>query len=86
MSTAFEITVEDVENVFEQAGKPISSAQAEKIFDEVIAPEDGRIEKAALWGNDMETQTSYAYQEIKTILIEAKLLPKPNAKKVCQRG
>jgi hypothetical protein len=46
----------------------------EKLLHDVIAPEDGRIEKAALYGNEMEEQTEYAYQEIAKILREAGVL------------
>jgi hypothetical protein len=54
MSTAFEITSEDVRNVMELNGHSVDEAAAEKIFQDVIAPEDGRIEKAALYGNEIE--------------------------------
>lgn len=57
MSTAFEITSEDVRSVMEINGRPVDEATAEKLLHDVIAPEDGRIEKAALYGNEMEEQT-----------------------------
>jgi len=74
MSTAFEITSEDVRNVMEANGRPVNESTAEKLFKDMIAPEDGRIEKAALHGNEMEEQTEYAYQEIAQILREAGVL------------
>ena len=52
MSTAFEITSEDVRSVMEINGRPVDEATAEKLLHDVIAPEDGRIEKAALYGNE----------------------------------
>jgi hypothetical protein len=74
MSTAFEITSEDVRSVMEINGRPVDEATAEKLLHDVIAPEDGRIEKAALYGNEMEEQTEYAYQELAKILREAGVL------------
>jgi len=74
MSAAFEITSEDVRSVMEINGRPVDEATAEKLLHDVIAPEDGRIEKAALYGNEMEEQTEYAYQEIAKILREAGVL------------
>ena len=74
MSTAFEITSEDVRNVMEANGRPVNESTAEKLFKDTITPEDGRIEKAALYGNEMEEQTEYAYQEIAQILREAGVL------------
>ena len=71
MSAAFEITSDDVRNVMEANGHPVNESIAEKLFKDVITPEDGRIEKAALYGNEMEGQTEYAYQEIAQILREA---------------
>jgi len=79
MSTAFEITSEDVRNVMKLNGYSVDEAAAEKIFQDVIAPEDGRIEKAALYGNEMEEQTKYAYQEIAKILREAGVLTSAEA-------
>ena len=43
MSTAFEITSEDVRSVMEINGRPVDEATAEKLLHDVIAPEEGRL-------------------------------------------
>ena len=40
------------------------------VFDELDETELNRVEKAALYGNDIDTQRDYAHQEIVKILIE----------------
>lgn len=60
MSLAFEITEEDIENVF--CNNCIHTTRDLK---EILKLLDLKaVEKAALYGNDLETQTNYAYDEI----------------------
>jgi hypothetical protein len=54
---AFEVTPEDVQQVMN-----CSEEEAEKLFDRLDLY---AVEKAALYGNDIEEQTQYAYTEIK---------------------
>lgn len=61
MSMAFEITQEDVENVLQQHGVAFTEQEAQELFDEL---DHGSVEQAALYGNDMDEQTNYAYVEI----------------------
>lgn len=59
LATAWETTVEDVENVLKNMGADVSRAAQyhdDLDFDAIV--------KAALHGNAMEEQTDYAYQEI----------------------
>jgi hypothetical protein len=68
MSNAWETTDEDVLNVLNSMGKKDSSAE------DVLSNLDHyKIERAALKGNDLETQTEYAYEEIKRQLTEGDL-------------
>ena len=61
MSSAWETTVEDVQNVLKKMGKTCTEEQADQIHSSLDHQE---IERSALQGNDMETQTEYAYEEI----------------------
>jgi len=61
MSNAWENTSDDVLNVIHKMGKKATSYQVETIFDSL---DHFKIEEAALRGNDMDTQTEYAYEEI----------------------
>lgn len=78
MNVAFEITTLDVEIVLSResfkkrladANLTISTGNddADKIFDEL---DMNSIERAALQGNDMDTQTKYALDEIETQVVE----------------
>ncbi len=77
-SLAFQITSEDVENVLGQNtlvsalpdGGSLESL-AEKLFDELNFFE---IEKAVLYGDELEQQTTYAYEEIARQLRERGVL------------
>ena len=62
MSNAWETTVDDVLNVAHQTGRKLTAEQAEKLFNDLNQFE---IECSALMGNDLETQTEYAYVEIR---------------------
>jgi len=77
MSYAFQVTADDVELVMNAHSQGVSAEEAEEIFDQHIAPQAERIEKAALYGNEMEEQTEYAHKEIAAILVEEGVLTKP---------
>lgn len=64
MCTAFEITTDDVEIVLRRMGR---TDDPDEIFDQLDC---GAIEKAALYGDDMDEQTRYAYEEIETQIKE----------------
>jgi hypothetical protein len=61
MSLAFEITTEDVQNVLNAHGIPSTYEQAEE---KLNALDTDAIEKAALYGDDLDLQTEYALQEV----------------------
>jgi hypothetical protein len=66
MGMAFEITVEDVMTVSSsRTNTPLTEYQAEIIFNQL---DHDAIERAALHGNDMDTQIEYAYEEIRNQL------------------
>lgn len=62
MGYAFEITTEDVLTVMQQLGIEGGEEKAEEFFNEL---DTGAVEKAALYGDDMDEQTEYAYKEIR---------------------
>lgn len=65
MTTAFEITSEDIQNVLSTCfDVNVSDEMAESVFDNYIEPND--VEAAALYGNEMEEQTNLAYKEIES--------------------
>lgn len=71
----FEVTVEDVLNVLEDdLGRDVTEEQAEAMLDQL---DDGAIEKAALYGDDMDTQTRYALEEIKRQILEIEAAAAP---------
>lgn len=71
MSKAWETTDEDVLNVIQGMGNTAS----EDIVQGILSTLDQySIESAALYGNSMEDQTNYAYEEIKKQIIEKNLL------------
>lgn len=61
MSNAWETTTDDVLNVVHNMGKKLQDNEAEEILNNL---DQFAIEDAALNGNDIETQTEYAYEEI----------------------
>ena len=71
MSNAWETTEDDVLNVVHKMGKKLKSGEAEEILFEL---DQFAIEDAALAGNDIESQTNYAYEEIEKQIIENNLL------------
>lgn len=77
MSLAFEITLEDVHTVIEdieQAMTPFNE-DAEVFALGVLDKLDmDSVEKSALYGDDIDEQTSYALAEIKRQIVENDLL------------
>lgn len=62
MSFAFEITSEDVLTVANDRLKlGVDEAQADKLLDDI---DTKMVEDGALYGDDMDEQTEYAYEEI----------------------
>lgn len=61
MSFAWETTVEDLKNVLARMGRKLRPESVKVTYEEL---DQGAIEKAALYGNDMDEQTRYAYDEI----------------------
>jgi hypothetical protein len=66
MNTAFEVTVDDVENVLNKHKLELE-LDADTIHGEL---DHDALEEAALWGDDMDEQTNYACQEIEKQLKE----------------
>ena len=62
MNYAFEVTVQDIINIYKQRGTTVSPTIAEAVFDDL---EMELIEEAALQGEDLDEQTELAYEEIK---------------------
>ncbi len=67
MSLAFEVTLEDVQNVLMGAVEKYSGEEMEKMFNSL---DFHSIEDAALSSLDFDEQVENAYSEIKTQLIE----------------
>ena len=63
MNTAWETTVEDVETVLNAHGLDLD---ADEVHGQLNHDD---IEDSALWGDEIEEQTNYAYQEIEHQLI-----------------
>lgn len=61
MSYAWEVTVEDVQNVFNSNGMHVTEQYAENVLNDLCL---FRVAKAAMYGDDMDEQTKYAYAEI----------------------
>ena len=85
MSNAWETTTEDILNIIKRKDISISENQnwstdldeaAEEIEFELNSEDHARIEKAVLYGNDLESQTEYAYDELEKILIEKEIIEK----------
>lgn len=60
-SLAFEITVEDVINVLRKENRIAQLSRVEELYNEL---DFGAIEKEALYGDDIDEQTEYAYDAI----------------------
>ncbi len=78
MNVAFEVTPEDLLSVLEKHNIPmeLDSPELDAMFKKHIAPPYVRIERAALYGNDIDEQTDFAREEIETILIEKGIIQK----------
>jgi len=61
MSMAWETTLEDVENVLRRMGRKLRPESVRVLYEDL---DQATIEKAALYGDSMEKQTEYAYDEI----------------------
>lgn len=61
MSIAWETTLEDVENVLRRMGRNLRPESVRVLYEDL---DQAAIEKAALYGDSMEEQTEYAYDEI----------------------
>ncbi len=72
MSKAWEISVEDIEEILIAHG---SDEDAEEVYDNFT--EDLRVEKAVCWYNDRASQEQAAKDEIEDILIEKGIIEKP---------
>jgi len=70
MFLAFEITRDDVAAVLSRLnpGGVLPDAMIQVVFDRL---DHGAVEKAALYGDDMETQTEYAHDEIQRQVLAA---------------
>ena len=70
MSNAWETTSEDVENALGQVGIIVDEDKSEELHEKLDME---AIEEAAFWGDEMEEQTNYAYEEIvKQLTVEKK--------------
>lgn len=67
MSMAWETTIDDVMNVFTEDGEKITREKAEEVLNNL---DHDRIEKAALYGDDMLEQVKYAKIEIQKQIVE----------------
>jgi len=74
MNTAWETTQEDVAHVLRTHGIEIG-LDSDRLIELYASLDTRAVEQAALWGNDMDTQTKYARQEIERQLREAGVLP-----------
>lgn len=72
MSYAWEVTEDDILFVMEQRKEAVKygSNLFKKLSEFFQFEHSGRVEKAALAGDDMMEQTDYAYAEMHTILDE----------------
>jgi hypothetical protein len=59
---AFEVTIDDILNVYQERGTKVSVSLAQAVMDDL---DFDLIEEAALLGDDIEEQTDFAYEEIK---------------------
>lgn len=70
MSLAWQTTIEDVETVLRAHKQP--SQRSEEYLKQLDV---FKVEEAALYGNTLEEQTNYAYQNIETQLQQLGVLP-----------
>lgn len=71
MGMAFEITEDDVEHVLSKHIKDVSREMIENAFEEI---DHDRVEKSALYGNEMEEQLEYALKDIEEQLQELEII------------
>ena len=73
MSMAWETTTEDIEQVLENEG--FDGNIIDEFLDNLHSNIDHeRVEEAALYGDEMEEQTDYAYSNIRDQLVEQEVL------------
>jgi hypothetical protein len=70
-TSAFEIVAEDIQNALSESGLDISIDLAEEHLEKF---DHYKIQEAALYGDDIDQQIRYAYQEIKEQAKKLKLL------------
>lgn len=66
MGLGFEITTEDIQNVASKMNVSLSEESAEYFLENI---NDGYVEKKALYGDNIDDQTEYAYEAIKEELL-----------------
>lgn len=71
MGMAFEITEDDVEHGLSKHIKDVSREMIENAFEEI---DHDRVEKSALYGNEMEEQLEYALKDIEEQLQELEII------------
>lgn len=71
MGTAFGISEEDVESVLKKHFNNVSQKMIENAFEEI---DHDRVEKSALYGDEMEKQLEYALKDIEEQLQELKII------------
>jgi len=69
MGLAFEVTHEDIANVLNDKHK--RHATESEIQDAYDSLDMDKVEKAALYGDELDIQTQYAYEEIRKQLSES---------------
>lgn len=74
MQLAFELTPDDTLAVLIRLGLPTDEASVSRAFGLVTSHQD-RIIRAALYGEDLETQTQYALDDIENLLRDRYGLP-----------
>lgn len=72
MSTAWEVTTDDVANVLRAHGAAVSDGRLEQIVDELDHDEIG---KGVLYYTDMDEQTQSAYSDIEDHLMRTGAIP-----------
>lgn len=60
-ANGFEITIDDVLFVVHKMGKKVTGDQANEIFENL---DHFKVEEASMFGDELEQQTFYAYEEI----------------------
>ncbi len=76
MGLAWEVTAEDVNTALNQMGNISQfNEEREELCDEIlIFLDDEEVESAALYGNDIDTQSNYAIEEIKKQIKDLQLV------------